>query len=239
MTLLTRFLLTSPMMSPGRRTEAAGPFSSTPVTMTPETLAGMLNLSLMVGVRFWTPTPRIFVSDSCAEGIRAAALSSGSSPTLTLSTSSFDSRMTLTSTVVSGSMVDTIFRNCLVLALSLPLNMTITSPRFMPALSAGPPSTTSAIRTPVFSVIPKDLDSSGVKGWMFTPSQPRTILPFFMRLSMTVLAMLVGMAKPMPWYPPLVENMAVLIPTSSPLMLTRAPPELPGLMAASIWMKSS
>jgi len=33
--------------------------------------------------------------------------------------------------------------------------------------------------------------------------------------------------------------MAVLIPISSPRALISAPPELPGLMAASVWMKSS
>ena len=33
--------------------------------------------------------------------------------------------------------------------------------------------------------------------------------------------------------------MAELTPTSSPFMLTSAPPELPGLIAASVWMASS
>ncbi len=33
-------------------------------------------------------------------------------------------------------------------------------------------------------------------------------------------------------------RMAVLIPMSWPLMFSRGPPELPGLMAASVWMKS-
>jgi len=33
--------------------------------------------------------------------------------------------------------------------------------------------------------------------------------------------------------------MAVLMPISSPLELIRAPPELPGLIEASVWMKSS
>ena len=33
--------------------------------------------------------------------------------------------------------------------------------------------------------------------------------------------------------------MAELMPTSSPLRLTSAPPELPGLMAASVWMALS
>ena len=33
--------------------------------------------------------------------------------------------------------------------------------------------------------------------------------------------------------------MAVLIPTSCPAVLIKAPPELPGLIAASVWMKFS
>ena len=43
----------------------------------------------------------------------------------------------------------------------------------------------------------------------------------------------------MPWEPPLLEMMAVLMPISCPVALTRAPPELPGLMSASVCMKSS
>jgi len=50
--------------------------------------------------------------------------------------------------------------------------------------------------------------------------------------------MLAGMAKPMPTLPPLGARMAVLTPTSSPRRLTRAPPELPGLIEASVWMNS-
>jgi hypothetical protein len=50
--------------------------------------------------------------------------------------------------------------------------------------------------------------------------------------------MLEGIAKPMPWLPPEREKIAVLMPTSRPAMSTRAPPELPGLMAASVWMKN-
>ena len=33
--------------------------------------------------------------------------------------------------------------------------------------------------------------------------------------------------------------MAVLMPSKCPWVSTRAPPELPGLMAASVWMKFS
>jgi hypothetical protein len=48
--------------------------------------------------------------------------------------------------------------------------------------------------------------------------------------------MLAGMAKPIPCP---VATMAVLIPMTSPRKLTRGPPEFPGLMEASVWMKFS
>ena len=43
----------------------------------------------------------------------------------------------------------------------------------------------------------------------------------------------------MPIEPPEGEMIAVLMPTTSPAMLNSGPPELPRLMAASVWMKSS
>src|SRR5215470_4749554 len=48
-----------------------------------------------------------------------------------------------------------------------------------------------------------------------------------------------GMEKPIPTFPPERERMALLMPTTSPDMFTRGPPEFPGLMAASVWRKSS
>jgi len=51
--------------------------------------------------------------------------------------------------------------------------------------------------------------------------------------------MLIGIAKPTPWFAPFRVAMAVLMPTTSPFRLTSAPPEFPGLIAASVWMKSS
>ena len=60
----------------------------------------------------------------------------------------------------------------------------------------------------------------------------------------TRLALLIGMLKPTPMLPlllplaesPPAEAMATLTPMISPLVFTSAPPELPGLMAASVWM---
>ena len=47
--------------------------------------------------------------------------------------------------------------------------------------------------------------------------------------------MLMGMANPMPWPCRLI---AVLMPMTSPVMPMSGPPELPGLIDASVWMKS-
>ena len=56
---------------------------------------------------------------------------------------------------------------------------------------------------------------------------------------MMELAISVGTANPIPTLPPERLMMAELMPISSPFMLTSAPPELPGLIDASVWMKSS
>ena len=47
-----------------------------------------------------------------------------------------------------------------------------------------------------------------------------------------------GMAKPMPStiFPLLLEYLAETIPTTSPDVLSRGPPELPGLMEVSVWI---
>jgi hypothetical protein len=62
--------------------------------------------------------------------------------------------------------------------------------------------------------------------------------------SATRFAWLIGMEKPTPMFPLWVDEddddpadaMATLTPMISPWALTSAPPELPGLMAASVWM---
>ena len=67
--------------------------------------------------------------------------------------------------------------------------------------------------------------------------RPRVILPprSCGSRSRTVL---IGIAKPMPMFPwrwPSVM-MAVFMPITSPRMLSSGPPELPGLIAASVWI---
>ena len=75
--------------------------------------------------------------------------------------------------------------------------------------------------------------------WSRAPSHGRRTVRAPPRAdSMTARTIVEGIAKPIPWLPPEREKIAVLIPTSRPAMSTRAPPELPGLMAASVWMKN-
>jgi hypothetical protein len=73
------------------------------------------------------------------------------------------------------------------------------------------------------------------------PSRPWVAVPFSMSSSATRFARFAGMAKPTPIEPDVVVvppalAIATLMPTSSPLSFTRAPPELPGLIAASVWI---
>ena len=72
-----------------------------------------------------------------------------------------------------------------------------------------------------------------------TPSAGRRTRPSVTRSLTTALAVLMGMAKPMPALCPTLEAIMVLMPITSPCQLRSGPPELPGLMAASVWMASS
>ncbi|MNV91851.1 hypothetical protein D3C71_1863930 [compost metagenome] len=86
---------------------------------------------------------------------------------------------------------------------------------------------------------PKDSASSWVNGCTSIPSQPRITWPCSMIDFITSIASFTGIANPMPWEPPDLEKIAVLMPVRLPMASTSAPPELPGLIAASVWMKSS
>ena len=66
-------------------------------------------------------------------------------------------------------------------------------------------------------------------------SEPRLARPHLIWPAMTRRATLMGMAKLMPWAP---WAIMVLMPTTWPSMSSKGPPLLPGLMEASVWMKS-
>ena len=68
------------------------------------------------------------------------------------------------------------------------------------------------------------------------PSQPRTTWPRVMSCCITSRASLIGIENPMPCP---AATMAVLIPITLPSMFRSGPPELPGLIEASVWMKFS
>ena len=78
---------------------------------------------------------------------------------------------------------------------------------------------------------------SAVSSFILIPRYPRTTSPRSRMLRVTLRAMLAGIAKPIPMNPPVRVLMAVLMPMTSPWRLTRGPPLLPGLIAASVWMR--
>ncbi|MNN36721.1 hypothetical protein D3C81_1506260 [compost metagenome] len=120
-----------------------------------------------------------------------------------------------------------------------PLMLRITSPSCNPAFAAGPSRKIPATTMPGRSFMPYDSASSWLSGCTSIPSQPRITWPCSMIDFITSSASFTGMAKPMPCEPPDLEKIAVLMPIRLPLASTSAPPELPGLIAASVWMKSS
>ncbi len=78
--------------------------------------------------------------------------------------------------------------------------------------------------------------------WLFssskvTPIEPRVTFPLLTSWLYTEMAVVEGNAKPTPSKPLLPVYIAVFMPITSPAMFTSGPPELPGLMAASVWMK--
>ena len=76
----------------------------------------------------------------------------------------------------------------------------------------------------------RSLPDIPIHGWSYEPS--------LIRLGTILATVCEGMANPTPANSPVPDRMAVFIPTTSPLMLSSGPPELPGLMAASVCMTS-
>ena len=105
--------------------------------------------------------------------------------------------------------------------------------------SAGPVLVTSTTSAPLVLGRPRLCGHVAVTSWMPTPSQPRRVSPNSASCSTTGRARLTGTAKPMPSDEPPRAMIAVLMPTTLPSMSNSGPPELPWLIAASVWMKSS
>ena len=125
-----------------------------------------------------------------------------------------------------------------VLAISRSFKLTITSPASMPAASAAVSGITCSTTTPRADFKPSSSASFAGTSSMCTPSRPRRTAPVSASWSVMNLTVLLGTAKPRPPLTPVGEVMALLMPTSRPSKSTSGPPELPRLMAASVWMKS-
>ena len=105
------------------------------------------------------------------------------------------------------------------------------APARIPAFAAGDPGVTRAMRTP--RERPK---SSASTASTSNPSHARRTAPCSARSRATLSARSMGMAKPSPSLPPERDRMEALIPITSPRALTSGPPELPGLIEASVWI---
>ena len=68
------------------------------------------------------------------------------------------------------------------------------------------------------------------------PVSGRITRPLEISCGTTRAIVLTGMAKPTPAFCPVLLAMAVFMPIMRPWLSSSGPPELPGLMAASIWM---
>ena len=102
-----------------------------------------------------------------------------------------------------------------------------------PALAAGVPAGTSSTRTPSSPSCRRVWGGATV-----TPSTGRTTRPYVRIWSTKPRTVSMGMANPTPELAPLPVGsaMAVLMPTRRPRESSSTPPELPGLMAASVWI---
>src|SRR6478735_487388 len=117
--------------------------------------------------------------------------------------------------------------------------VTMTSPTASPALAPGP--SWSRARTYNPGCTPTCDAIAAVMGTVEMPVAGGVNRPLAINWSATTVANAVGMAKPIPTLPPPASPLAlgtvaiaVLTPTSAPVQSTRAPPELPGLIEASV-----
>ena len=74
---------------------------------------------------------------------------------------------------------------------------------------------------------------------MLTPIHAWSTRPLSISSAATSRTVLIGIAKPMPTFPPEGEKIAVFTPITWPRPFRSGPPELPWLMAASVWMTRS
>ncbi|OKI23154.1 hypothetical protein A6A25_35055 [Saccharothrix sp. CB00851] len=109
------------------------------------------------------------------------------------------------------------------------------SPSRSPARSAGPPGTTCTSRTPARWPVRSATASGRGAGAPTTPRYARRTRPSTISVDrIRRVVLFIGIASPRP-----MPASVVLMPTTSPVEFASAPPELPGLSAASVWITSS
>ncbi len=118
-----------------------------------------------------------------------------------------------------------------------PSTAVTTSPAFRPAAAAGEPATTCLMPAPEIVAAPCVTCASVT----LTPRLACCTAPPSMSCETTVSTSPTGIAKPMPmlpaWpWPELREAIEELMPTRAPVASTSAPPLLPGLIAALVWI---
>ena len=223
--------MTSPTASPPSAAFEAGSIS---VTMRPSISRGSSKRRRWKSSTTSSETPAKRGDEDSGSSLPTAASPPSCSPISTVTCRLSPSRMISIPIFSPGSVAATMFRNDMPSRTGFPSKETTISSRSIPARSAGLSSTTSVITTPSVTSVSKSSAICGSTSWGSTPSQPLMTRPSLRIFSITLFAMLIGIAKPIPWLPPDLDRIAVLIPTSSPLVLISAPPELPGLIAASV-----
>jgi hypothetical protein len=108
-----------------------------------------------------------------------------------------------------------------------------TSPARSPASAAGDPGVTAVMRTS--RLWPQRFGSAASTS---TPTHARRTRPSASSSETTQRTRSIGIAKPSPSLPPLRVTIDEFTPITSPCAFTSGPPELPGLMDASVWIMS-
>mmetsp|Transcript_51309 Transcript_51309/g.127755 ORF Transcript_51309/g.127755 Transcript_51309/m.127755 type:complete len:251 (+) Transcript_51309:132-884(+) len=103
----------------------------------------------------------------------------------------------------------------------------------IPAIAAGDPGGTDSTSTPSG----RWRRRACLPSRKVMPRTGQTMTPNLISLSAMLLIVWTGIANPTPALIPDVENMAVFMPIMRPLLSRRGPPELPGLTAASVWIR--
>ncbi len=161
----------------------------------------------------------------------AAVTLSLRSATTTWKVISLPSRMALTFIFWPTCRAAIVRSKSCVSLMGFPLISIMISPILIPALSAGSPLKTSDTNAPFLFLWFKFWAISSVISCTDIPSQPRVTFPFVFKSARMLLAILIGMAKPIPWP---CATMAVLMPMTFPSILNSGPPLLPGLIEASV-----